>query len=274
MGVCIFGMGDCGSSTSTEISDITRNNIEINNSIKNNIQQNCNMSTLQSNVINIIGSNVKKLSAKQTNSINNMCILQTILKSTTNADVVNNLMDKVKQNLQSSGGLLGSGASNNTVIKKLTENSSKVDNSKFNEISKNCILNTTQKNLLNIIGSNVEDTTTDQANAAFLKCLSQHSDDTGITSSVLNDTKQEKDITSKAEGGDIGKSVGTAAKGIGEGIGTAGEGLGKGVGAAAEGVGKGIGGALSAMFSGPAMIISIIVLVLVSISVSVLMTMK
>jgi hypothetical protein len=44
---------------------------------------------------------------------------------------------------------------------------------KFNEISKACILNIKQSNLLNIIDPNVEDTTTDQANEA-LEVLSQH----------------------------------------------------------------------------------------------------
>jgi hypothetical protein len=254
MGICILGMGDCNTETSTDISDITRNNVEINNSIKNKINQDCNQTTLQSNTINIIGSNVKKLSATQKNSLQSMCIMQSILKSTTNADVVNNLMSKIKENLKSEGSVLGSPSSNKTVIKKLQENSTKVDNSKFNEISKQCILNTTQKNLLNIIGSTIEDTTTDQANEAFLKCLSQHSDDTGIDASVLSDTKNDTDITSSASGGDVGKSIGSAAKGIGEGVGTAAKGIG-------EGVGAGIGGIVSAYMT-PIMIICGCILVI------------
>lgn len=222
MGICVLGMGDCSSTNKTDISDITRNNVEINNSIKNKISQDCNATALQNNTINIIGSTVKKLSATQKNSLESMCILQSILKSTTDAQVVNDLMTKVKDNLKSSGGLLGSPAPNNeTVIKSVTENSTKVDNSKFNEISKNCIMNVKQTNLLNIIGSNVEDTTTDQANAAFLKCLSQHSDDTGITADALNVKKSETETTKEAKAGDIGDSAGNVFRGMGDGVGNA-----------------------------------------------------
>jgi hypothetical protein len=255
MGICILGMGDCSSKNTTDITDITKNNTEVNNSIRNSINQNCSQAAIQSNVINIVGSKVKKLTAKQENEVQSMCILQSILKSTTNSEVINNLMSKVKDNLQSKGGVLGSPAENSTVMKKITENSSKVDNSKFNEITKQCIMNLNQRNLLNIIGSEVEDTTTDQANKAFLKCLSQHSDVTNISSSDIKDTKSEVETVKKAEGGDLGESVGKAAKGIGEGVGSAAKGIG-------EGVGAGIGGIVSAYMT--PIIICVVILLLVS----------
>lgn len=211
MGFCALGIiGDCNSTTTTDISDITNNNTDINNSITNMIKQDCNMDTIQSNTINIIGSTVKKLTAKQNNSIQSSCIMQSVLKSTTDATVVNNLLSKIKTNLETKGAIFGSPATNNTIVKNLTNNNTKIDNSTFNNISKNCILNTTQKNLLNIIGSNVEDTTTDQYNSAFLKCLSQHSSDTGIKASDLSDTKEDTDNKSKTTGGDLPGSVGDA----------------------------------------------------------------
>jgi hypothetical protein len=238
MGVCILGMGDCNTETSTNISDITNNDTEINNSIKNKINQDCNQLMTQSNTINIIGSNVKKLTAKQKNSVQSMCIMKSILTSQVSADVTNKLLDKIKSNVETTGALVGSPASNKTVVQKLTNNKVKIDNSKFNEISKKCIIDLKQVNLLNIIGSNVEDTTTDQANEAFLKCLSAHSDDTKIDASALSDTTQETDNTSKTQGGDVAKSVGegvgTAAKGVGEGVGTAAKGVGDGVSSVAN----------------------------------------
>lgn len=236
MGVCILGMGDCGTTTSTDITNITNNNTEINNSLRNQINQDCNQQLSQGNTINIVGSSVKKLSATQKNSVQSMCIMQSILKSQTSSDVVNKLLDKIKSNVETKGALLGSPASNNTITKNISNSSTKVDNSKFNEISKKCIVDLKQANLLNIIGSNVEDTTTDQANEAFLKCLSQHSDDTQITAAALNDTQKESDITAKAQGGDVLKSAG-------EGIGTAAQGIGSGVGTAASGIGSGISSA-------------------------------
>lgn len=232
MGVCILGMGDCNTSTSTDISNITNNDININNSIKTQINQDCYQTASQSNTINIVGSTVKKLSAVQKNSLQSMCIMQSILKSRTSADVVNKLLDKIKSNVETNGALLGSPASNNTIVKNMAENRTKIDNSKFNEISKKCIMDSTQSNLLTIVGSNVEDTTTDQANESFLKCLSQHSDDTQITAEALNDTQKESDIASKTQGGDVAKSLGegvsTGAKGIGEGVSTGAKGIGEG----------------------------------------------
>jgi hypothetical protein len=221
MGVCILGMGDCNSSTSSDISNITDNNTEINNSIRNQINQDCNQLLGSSNTINIVGSTVKKLSTSQKNSVQSMCIMQSILKSQTSADVVNKLLGQIKNNLESKGALLGSPASNNSVVKNITTNKTKIDNSKFNDVSKKCILDLNQSNLLNIIGSNVEDTTTDQANEGFLKCMSAHSDDTEITAANLADTQQAAESTSKTAGGDVAKSLGegisTAAQGVGTG---------------------------------------------------------
>jgi hypothetical protein len=231
MGVCILGQGDCNTTTSTDISDITNNDTNINNSIHTQINQDCSQSVLQSNIINIVGSTVKKLTASQKNAIESMCIMQSILKSNVSADVTNKLLDKIKSNVDTKGALLGSTASNNTIINKRSSNHTAIDNSKFNDISKRCILQTSQSNLLNIIGSNVEDTTTDQANQAFLKCLSQHSDDTQIKSSDLTDTKQDTSNTSKTQGGDLGDSIGSAAQGIGSGVSTAATGIGSGASA-------------------------------------------
>lgn len=221
MGVCILGMGDCNSASSSDISNITDNNIEINNSIRNQINQDCSQLLGSSNTINIVGSTVKKLSASQKNSVQSMCIMQSILKSQTSADVVNKLLGQIKNNLESRGALLGSPASNNSIVKNITTNKTNIDNSKFNDVSKKCIMDIKQSNLLNIIGSNVEDTTTDQANEGFLKCMSAHSDDTAITAASLGDTKQESQSTSQTSGGDVAKSLGegisSAAQGIGEG---------------------------------------------------------
>jgi hypothetical protein len=209
MGICILGMGDCDSVSKTDISSITNNNTEVNNSIRTQINQDCSQQIAQGNTINIVGSTVKKLSASQKNSVQSMCIMQSILKSSVSAEVQNKLLDQIKANITTTGALLGSPSKNETISKSVTTNSTKIDNSKFNEISKKCIVDLKQANLLNIIGSNVEDTTTDQANEAFLKCLSQHSDDTGITADALIDTKKDVDVQATAQGGDVLKSAGS-----------------------------------------------------------------
>lgn len=228
MGICILGMGDCNTPSSTDISNITNNDSSINNSIKSQINQDCNQLVGQSNVINMIGSTVKKLSASQKNATESMCIMQSIFKNNISSDVTNKLLDKIKNNIETSGGLLGSPASNTTISKILTTNKTSIDNSKFNDISKKCILQQNQSNLLNIIGSTVDDTNTDQTNKSFLKCMSRFSDDTLIKTSDLSDTIQQQDTASKTTSGDLGTSVSNAAQGIGSGVSTGAQGIGSG----------------------------------------------
>ena len=135
MGICFLGQGDCTSESSTDISNITNNDTDINNSITNKINQDCKQQLSQSNTINIVGSKVKKLSATQKNSIQSMCMMQSILASKVSSDVVNSLLDKIKTNVETTGALLGSPASNSTIVKNITNNKIKLNNSKFNEIS-------------------------------------------------------------------------------------------------------------------------------------------
>lgn len=260
MGVCILGMGDCDTVSKVDITDITNNDISINNSIKNLINQNCQTIASQSNVINIVGSKVIRLNASQKNSLESLCIMQSILDSSVENKVQQNLLDKVKTSLETSGGLLGSPAQNETISKKITSTKMEIDNSKFNEVTKNCIADIKQENILNIIGSEVEDANFDQANDSFLKCLADHSDVTKVTADALADTKQESDTGIVTESGDVGKSFGEAAEGLGEGISTASTGLGEGVSTGAKGVGEGGSSIIRSFMIPLAIILGIVVI--------------
>jgi hypothetical protein len=148
-----------------------------------------------------------------------------MLDSSVTNEVQQELLDKIKNNLQSSGGLLGSPAKNNLVSKSITENSSNIDNSKFNEVTKNCLTDIRQDNILNIIGSEVNDANFDQVNDSFLKCLADHSDITKITSDTLAKVEKEQETEAVAESGDVGESLGTviessgtAAKDVGSAV--------------------------------------------------------
>ena len=104
----------------------------------------------QSNVINIIGSTAKGISVSQKNQVENLCSMQTILNSNIGSDVEQKLLDAVKNSLSTSGGLLGSAAKNETISRNITKNSTKIDNEKFNEISKQCISDIKQENIFNL----------------------------------------------------------------------------------------------------------------------------
>jgi hypothetical protein len=264
MGICFLGLGDCDSVSKVDISDITENNLEINNSIKNIINQNCKTIASQSNVINVIGSKVVRLNASQKNSFEGHCIMQSILSSDVDSSVQDKLIEKIKNNLETSGGLLGSPAKNDTVADTIKKNKTSIDNSQFNQITKDCLLNIDQENLLNIIGSEVEDSKFDQVNDLFLKCLSEHSNVTKVSSDFLQDTQQEKALSSTTESGDVGGSLGKAVKGLGEGISEASKGIGEGTSEAAKGVGEGIGEAFKGLAL-PSIIITIVVIIVGSI---------
>ncbi|MEY3422213.1 MAG: hypothetical protein RIR48_2516, partial [Bacteroidota bacterium] len=176
---------------------------------------NCTQLIGQSNVINIVGSKVTKLSATQKNSVEGLCIMQSMLDSSVTNEVQQELLDKIKNNLQSSGGLLGSPAKNNLVSKTITENSANIDNSKFNQVTKNCLSDIRQENILNIIGSEVNDANFDQVNDSFLKCLADHSDITKITTDTLAKVEKEQETEAVAESGDVGESLGTVIESAG-----------------------------------------------------------
>lgn len=215
MGVCILGIGDCDSKSTSTTTNYTSNNVAIDNSVKSRLQQDCDSTISQSNELNIIGSTVKKLNANQMNSMKSLCVMKSVLESNINTDISNQLLNDIKKNLKTEGAMLGSTASNDTVVENISKTNVNIDNAKTKDIIKNCIIGVDQSNLLNIIGSSVEASNIDQANESFMECLSEHSDLTGVTSSSLSDTKNKEDTTQEASGGDVGKSVGSVLSGFG-----------------------------------------------------------
>lgn len=199
-------MGAGGSKNVTDLTTIVMNRTDINNSVKNNIQQNCVSTQDATNVANIIGSKVRKLSTNQQNSIRNLCVLQTMLDSSVDTQTQTALLDKIRENLKSQGGILGGNSENISVSKSISKNESFIDNSKFNQVTKDCILNISAKNIINIIGSDVQDSNIDQVNQTFLQCMSQHSDTTKISASDIKQASKDVDITSESKAGDLGES--------------------------------------------------------------------
>jgi hypothetical protein len=219
MGICILGMGDCTSESSVDINSITDNNTVINNVIKNNIEQSCNIASGQGNTINIVGSDVKNLTASQKNTLQSLCVMQSILKSNVDLSIQQKLLDQIKGNVESKGVLLGGApASSKYKVTSETKNRTSLNNEIANEAIKDCLVKMKQNNLLNIIGSSVEASNFDQVNESFLKCMSTHSNDTGI---IISDVKEiSKDTSSdvKAKGGDVLVSAGDAVESGGRAV--------------------------------------------------------
>ena len=212
---CMFGaIGDCTVSSSSETIDITDTVTNIDNSIKNKVDQNCNSTQSANNVINIINTKMKDSSLSQQNTVKNLCVLQSALDSSISNNIQQKVLDTIKENLEAKGSVLGSPASTNSVSQRLIKSKTDIDNSKFNEVAKNCILNIQAENIANIIGSDIEHSGFNQVNDSFLQCLSEHSDITKITTDDIKETELGKDTVDKSSGGNLIESIGNAISSI------------------------------------------------------------
>jgi hypothetical protein len=192
-------MGASSSSIKSNVELLNETTIGISQKTFNEIQNTCNSTTNQRNVLNIIGSTVTKLNTNQKNVGKNICILQTALNTVQDTSAQNAMMSSIKsaieQNSTAGIGLAVSHADSN--IKSTNKFSANVSNETINRAITGCINNLDQSNVINIIGSNVTDSSLSQANDSFMECLSNNGASTQQTAAVKSDSTQEADTTSK-----------------------------------------------------------------------------
>jgi hypothetical protein len=162
----------------------------------------------------IIGGSIKKSKIEQKNKINNVCILQSLLDTDIDNETQSKILNTVKQELESKGGLLGSGASNESVVNQMQTNKTNVNTAFTNQTIKDCILNLDSSNNMTLVGAEVVDSTLKQSNDSFMKCMSENSATTGISTYDAKDTTYETETKAKAEGGNLVQSMGEALSGI------------------------------------------------------------
>jgi hypothetical protein len=177
---------------------------EIDASTTQKIEENCISTTSQSNILNIIASDISNLTTNQKNVSTNLCILQTILENTSDIEAVAGIANKLVNEMESKGGdVLGGSAETNSSVKTYNEIKNKIDASKAAEIFKECILNQDQENIITIMGSSVEDSSLSQLNDNIAKCMTEHKDvsDLGIATKSTAETAIDQIL--KATGGSI-----------------------------------------------------------------------
>jgi hypothetical protein len=182
-----------GASVSTiqDSSTINNTNLDIDVSTFNQIQQSCKNIVDQKNEINITGSTINGLTTDQQNISNNLCILQTALDETKNTDIESQILNKISSDAQLKGGFPGMGTTSTSLAKVMTVLNSKLDASTRNIVVKDCILQQTQQNLINIKNSNVNGSQLSQVNNTIAKCISEHKN----TSSFSTEIKEARDST-------------------------------------------------------------------------------
>lgn len=189
---------------------------EIDASTTQKIEENCISTTSQSNILNIIASDISNLTTNQKNVSTNLCILQTILENTSDIEAVANIANKLVNEMESKGGdVLGGSAETNSSVKTYNDIKNKIDASKAAEIFKECILNQNQENIITIMGSSVEDSSLSQLNSNIAKCMTEHKDvsDLGIATKSTADTAIDQIL--KATGGSINFGASLAYSSIG-----------------------------------------------------------
>jgi hypothetical protein len=206
---CAFGViGDCKSTTTNSVEDITTNLTQIDNSIKQVIDQSCLSTGNGSNVINIINSKLNNSSIAQKNVLKNVCALQSTFNSNLTAATKNTVAATIAQHAKTTGTLFGGGpADSNNIQRSIDENKNFINNSQVLNSVKKCVMNINVENIANIIGSDVSNSNFNQANDAFMECMANDN----VTSSVAAEGKTAKETNSNqqgtSDGGDIFKSI-------------------------------------------------------------------
>jgi hypothetical protein len=203
--ICSSNMGQSEAKSKTDV--INLNEFDIDQSTRNKIQSDCYSNTFQKNLVQIVGSKVSDLTTDQVNEVKNLCVLQTMIENTKDAKISNDIMTKISEQLEAKGGLPGTGGKSESVSKVYNRMKMDIDQSVVNEISKNCIMNQKQENIIQIFGSNVKGSKMGQTNKNFVDCLQTYGEVTGITSDAANTAKAEFDKSVKATAMDPTQSL-------------------------------------------------------------------
>lgn len=197
-----MGAGDAESVN--KVTNISEQLMQVDNSIRQSIEQNCSQTGKQSNVINIINSKLQNATLNQKNVMKNVCALQASFDNSVNSDVQNKIAAAVAQHASSTGGgLLGGDAKSENISEVINKSQTFIDNSQVLEAVKNCVMRIEQSNIANIINSDVSNTSFDQANDSFSSCLQTMEATSSLVNKAAADTSTTIDQTASATGGSI-----------------------------------------------------------------------
>jgi hypothetical protein len=185
-------MGASQTKSKVEIKELNSTDINMSSETFNKVENTCKATSNQSNVLNIVGSTVTKLTTSQKNAAKNTCILQTAIATVNDTQAQNKLMSALKQGLEqnASAGIGLANAESDTSISKENRFTLKDSKKTVNEAIAGCIMQIDQSNVINIVGSTVTDSKFDQANDVMMECLSSY----GVATE--NKAKASSDTTS------------------------------------------------------------------------------
>jgi hypothetical protein len=213
---CIAGViGDCTTKTKNEINDITNHLSNIDNSVKQVIDQSCSETQIASNTVNIIGSDVRNTTINQKNVIKNICALKSIFDSNIDTKIKDEVAATIVSHAESTGALLGgSPADSENIQNSINNRTTYINNSQLLNSVKKCINQLDIENVVNIIGSRASGLEIVQLNEYFKECLAQDENSVKLSQDMEAKFDKNFDATAKAQGGDVLKSFGEMWKNI------------------------------------------------------------
>jgi hypothetical protein len=196
-------MGASQTKVKKDIEELNSTDIGLSQETFNKVKNQCESSVSQSNVLNIIGSTVTKLKTSQTNVAKNMCVLQTAIETVKDADAQNQLMSKLTESVKQNAvaGIGYASTDEDTKIKRTNEFKASVSQKEVNEAITGCIMQQSQENVMNIIGSSVTDSDLSQLNNSIIDCISNYGGkslmEAGAKSDTTSDTTSSSEATAK-----------------------------------------------------------------------------
>lgn len=136
-----LGLNKGEAETVNDVTNITKTLMNVDNHIKQNIEENCISQNTQKNVINIINSKVRNATLAQKNQLQTLCALQSSFQNNVNSDVQNKIAAAIAETAKSKGGdIFGGKAASKNIAKVINESSTFIDNSQVLDVIKTCVL--------------------------------------------------------------------------------------------------------------------------------------
>ncbi|NBP15815.1 hypothetical protein EBU95_15735 [bacterium] len=193
-------MGASVSKNKVSVKELNETNLAVTSETFNRITNTCTSSQNQSNVLNIIGSDVTKLSTDQKNLAKNMCLLKAAIQvnkeQNTDAKIASLLKTQLEANAVAGIGVAVT--DNDTNIEKTNRININMTDRQVNDIVMGCLNSQKQENVINIVGSRVTDSSLSQANEAIIECVSEAGAVTKTEQKGSGDTSSKTDSASAA----------------------------------------------------------------------------
>lgn len=166
----------------------------------NNISQTCDIENKNSNLVQIVGSTVNNLNVNQKNAVKTLCQMQQAILQTQDSKAQTEVLNKLSQAAEASskGGFLsGPGSSSaENISKTYNDMRTKMSQTQINNVTSKCILDQSTSNIVQIFGSDVQNSSIDQLNDSFAECV--NAVNTQMTSTAGADIKTTTDVQQTA----------------------------------------------------------------------------